>query len=164
MAWPAKAYSCLTSLFASQQFTSPFRLYASDAKTLRLSPISSSKASSRAITFQASVFLRAQRRRLLQHDWPGNARELSSVLESAVLNAPHGIIRADDLGIVFTPPASPRPTPPSPQILNLDAVILNHIHMVLDLNHGNKLKSARQLGISRSTLYRLLGAGTSSTC
>lgn len=102
--------------------------------------------------------------RLLQHDWPGNARELSSVLESAVLNAPHGIIRADDLGIVFTPPASPRPIPPSPEILNLDAVILNHVHMVLDLNHGNKLKSSRQLGISRSTLYRLLGAGTSSTC
>jgi two-component system response regulator AtoC len=102
--------------------------------------------------------------RLLQHDWPANARELSSVLESAVLNAAHGIIRADDLGIVSTPPPSPRPAPPSPQTLNLDAVILNHIRMVLDLNHGNKLKTARQLGISRSTLYRLLGGGTSSTC
>jgi DNA-binding NtrC family response regulator len=95
---------------------------------------------------------------LLQHDWPGNARELSSVLESAVLNSAHSIIRAEDLAIVPTPLASPRPARPSPQILNLDAVILNHIHLVLDLNHGNKLKTARQLGISRSTLYRLLGA------
>lgn len=43
-----------------------------------------------------------------------------------------------------------------PQILNLDAVIHSHIHLVLDLNHGNKLKTARQLGISRSTLYRIL--------
>jgi DNA-binding NtrC family response regulator len=102
--------------------------------------------------------------RLLQHDWPANARELSSVLESAVLNATHGIIRADDLGIASTPPVSLRPAPPSPQILNLDAVILNHIHMVLDLNRGNKLKSARQLGISRSTLYRLLGTEPSSSC
>ena len=95
---------------------------------------------------------------LLQHDWPGNARELSSILESAILTAADGVIRAADLAIVSTPLASPRPTRPSPDILNLDAVISNHIRVVLDLNHGNKLKTARQLGISRSTLYRLLGA------
>ena len=47
---------------------------------------------------------------------------------------------------------------PSLQVLNLDAVIHNHIHLVLELNHGNKLKTARQLGISRSTLYRMLDA------
>ncbi len=99
--------------------------------------------------------------RLLQHDWPANARELSSVLESAILNAAHGVIRAEDLAIVSTPLASPRLDRPSPEILNLDAVILNHIHAVLDLNHGNKLKTARQLGISRSTLYRLLGDSAS---
>jgi ActR/RegA family two-component response regulator len=44
----------------------------------------------------------------------------------------------------------------SPELLNLGAVIHNHIHFVLDLNRGNKLKTARQLGISRSTLYRIL--------
>ena len=94
--------------------------------------------------------------RLLEHDWPANARELSSVLESAVLSSPDGMIRSEDLPIV--PPLSPAPrlAPISPPVLNLDAVILNHIHLVLDMNHGNKLKTARQLGISRSTLYRLL--------
>jgi DNA-binding NtrC family response regulator len=97
---------------------------------------------------------------LLQHDWPANARELSSVLESAALKATDGIIHADNLAIVSTPLASTRPARPSPQILNLDAVILNHILMVLDLNLGNKLKTARQLGISRSTLYRLLASAS----
>ncbi|WP_348265261.1 sigma 54-interacting transcriptional regulator [Telmatobacter sp. DSM 110680] len=94
--------------------------------------------------------------RLLQHDWPGNARELFSVLESAVLESANGLIRAEDLPIVAAavPLSHIRFQPPT--VLNLDAVIQNHIRLVLDLNHGNKLKSARQLGISRSTLYRLL--------
>ena len=94
---------------------------------------------------------------LLQHDWPANARELSSVLESAVLNSPDGMIRGGDLAIVPSQLPAPRLTTDSQPVLNLDAVILNHIHLVLDSNHGNKLKTARQLGISRSTLYRLLG-------
>ena len=100
---------------------------------------------------------------LLQHDWPANARELSSVLESAVLSSSDGLIRPEDLTIVPPLSTAPRSTPTSLQVLNLDAVILNHIHFVLDLNHGNKLKTARQLGISRSTLYRLLEADSHSS-
>jgi DNA-binding protein Fis len=41
--------------------------------------------------------------------------------------------------------------------LTLDAVIRHHVEYVLDLNRGNKLRAARQLAISRSTLYRILG-------
>jgi len=40
--------------------------------------------------------------------------------------------------------------------LSLDAVIRHHVQFVLDLNRGNKLRTARQLAISRSTLYRIL--------
>jgi DNA-binding NtrC family response regulator len=98
--------------------------------------------------------------RLLQHDWPANARELSSVLESAVLSSPDGMIRSEDLPIVLPLSPAPHSNSTSPPVLNLDAVILNHIHLVLDMNCGNKLKTARQLGISRSTLYRLLGAAS----
>ena len=59
-------------------------------------------------------------------------------------------------------PMIPGPAPESLQVpetmltLNLQAVIHRHMHFVLDRNRGNKLKTARQLGISRSTLYRML--------
>lgn len=47
--------------------------------------------------------------------------------------------------------------PPSPhEILDLDSVIYSYVLFVLELNDGNKKKTARQLGISRSTLYRIL--------
>lgn len=39
----------------------------------------------------------------------------------------------------------------------LNAVVHHHVQYVLDLNHCNKLRAARQLGISRLTLYRILG-------
>lgn len=107
--------------------------------------------------------------RLLQHHWPGNVRELASVLETALLESADGILRPADLALP-DPNGSSTPLPfgaaleapfiarPSlqPADLSLDAVIRQHVQYVLDLNRGNKLRAARQLQISRSTLYRLL--------
>lgn len=98
--------------------------------------------------------------RLLQHAWPGNIRELASVLEAALLEAGHGVIRAEDLLLplhIDAQPAQASASSASPADLALDSVIQHHVQYVLDLNHGNKLRAARQLGISRSTLYRILG-------
>ena len=100
--------------------------------------------------------------RLLQHNWPGNVRELAAVLETALLEAANGVIRPDDLAL---PSGLESPLDAHQQqmqtalhsdSLNLDAVIQHHVQYVLDLNRGNKLRAARQLGISRSTLYRIL--------
>lgn len=102
--------------------------------------------------------------RLLQHGWPGNVRELASVLESAILDSTTGIIRPGNLNLDSPPSLETAPPAPpaalhAPQILDdmsLDAVIHRHIQLVLEINRGNKLRAARQLGISRSTLYRIL--------
>jgi len=103
--------------------------------------------------------------RLLQHHWPGNTRELASVLEAALLEAENGVIRPVDLAL----PDGPQPQydqqfdlnagahpATRPCDLSLNAVIRHHVQYVLDLNRGNKLRTARQLAISRSTLYRIL--------
>jgi len=96
--------------------------------------------------------------RLLEHNWPGNVRELASVLETGLLEAVNGIIQPGDLAL---PSASQLPADaplgPRAENLSLDATVRHHVRYVLELNHGNKLRAARQLSISRSTLYRILG-------
>ncbi len=113
--------------------------------------------------------------RLLQHSWPGNVRELASVLEAALLESENSVIRPVDLALpdgpvalLTVPGAQPSsvpgapftvldPTPAAPAAdLSLDSMIRQHVQYVLDLNRGNKLRAARQLAISRSTLYRIL--------
>jgi len=107
--------------------------------------------------------------RLLQHNWPGNVREMASVLETALLEAENGVIRAGDLCLpaglemqsaMQSGMTHDMQTAPRPETLSLDAVIRQHVQYVLDLNRGNKLRAARQLAISRSTLYRILGNET----
>jgi DNA-binding NtrC family response regulator len=95
--------------------------------------------------------------RLLQHTWPGNIRELASILESALLEAENGVILAGNLPLPADADARPEPQPTArPEDLALDAVIRRHVEYVVHLNHGNKFRAARQLAISRSTLYRIL--------
>jgi DNA-binding NtrC family response regulator len=95
--------------------------------------------------------------RLLQHNWPGNVRELASVLEAAVFETGGDTILPGDL-VLPTPGQLPHNSSAEAAAgpLTLDDVIHRHVQYVLDLNRGNKLRTARQLGISRSTLYRLL--------
>jgi len=95
--------------------------------------------------------------RLLQHNWPGNIRELASVLEAALLEAQNGIVRPEDLPLCSESSTTGLRTAARLEDLSLDGVIRHHVQYVLDMNHGNKLRAARQLGISRSTLYRILG-------
>lgn len=80
---------------------------------------------------------------------------MHSAADSPIRFTVERVIRAEDLPI---PTAARRVKNPMPSDtdLSLDFAILNHVRFVLRLNHGNKLRTARQLGISRSTLYRIL--------
>ena len=87
----------------------------------------------------------AATRALLDHPWPGNARELRNVLVRASLRAAGETIEAADLEL-RVPGPEPAEGPPTPD----DAHWLGRL--LADCG-GNQAAAARRLGLSRSTLH-----------
>jgi DNA-binding NtrC family response regulator len=88
---------------------------------------------------------------LVAYAWPGNIRELRNVLERVmVLAGDIEEIRPAHLPPGLDPGEAPA-TGPDP--LTLEAVERRHIARVLEVNHGNRSRTARALGISRAALY-----------
>jgi len=84
---------------------------------------------------------------MMLYDWPGNVRELENAIERAVVVAKGRRILPQDLPI-FRPEYR---TPPANK--SLQEMERAHLLTVLKENEWNILKSARILGIDRSTLY-----------
>jgi DNA-binding NtrC family response regulator len=96
---------------------------------------------------------------LLRHLWPGNVRELESVVRAACMASEAQWLRPIDLVILPLEPAGSKDGEPAPpENFTLDGVIRRHILQVLKVCDGNKARAASKLGISRSTLYRMLEA------
>ena len=95
---------------------------------------------------------RAAMELLLNHDFPGNVRELENVLEAAVALADGPAIEADDIRLAMGvgTGAGPRTTG------TLDEVIRAHVERTLARCRGNRTAAARELGIDRTTLYRMV--------
>jgi len=102
---------------------------------------------------------------LEQYRWPGNVRELRAVIARAVLLHDDHTLRAAHLpgelvaaALAGVPVATTAATGP-PVIPTLEDVELAHIRRVLDICRGNRTLAAQQLGISRQTLTKRIGAG-----
>lgn len=101
-------------------------------------------------------------RRLHRHTWPGNVRELQGVLHAAVLEARGTRIEAKHLPIFPQATAAPGEQSGGTGLRRLQEVVDEHVLGVMQRCSGNKLRAAETLGVSRSTLYRMLevaGAG-----
>lgn len=102
---------------------------------------------------------------LLQHDWPGNIRELQNVVERLVVFSDNGTIKIDDLpfeidtGKTIHSDATKNSfdyddqRPLNDRLLDVERNILKQ---ELEKTNGNKLQCAENLNITRATLYNRL--------
>jgi DNA-binding NtrC family response regulator len=86
---------------------------------------------------------------LTTYDWPGNVRELENALERALVIGRGQDIGVDDFAFLIRPGGAPNGR-------SLDDVERAHILRVFQECEGNHSRSARILGIDRSTLYHKL--------
>jgi len=112
---------------------------------------------------------------LERYDFPGNVRELENAVDHAVAVAETATVQPEDLpGAIRSPRLLPRatdgkwtgtvaasapaaePAEVSRDEWSLADVEKEHIRRVLVRHHGNATYAARQLGISRTTLWRKL--------
>jgi two-component system response regulator FlrC len=111
---------------------------------------------------QASLALSPDaERKLLQHDWPGNARELTNIVQRAAWLAVGGLINAADLDINAPADAVPAPAAPPPaQDAGLDRDLKERerelIFATLRVTGGSRKLAAERLGISPRTLRHKL--------
>ncbi len=94
-----------------------------------------------------------------RHPFPGNVRELEHVVESAVALSADGVLRLPD-GASSTAPTPIRPDEEGmlllPTDLTLGEASRRYAESTLARLDGNKSEAARQLGVSRNTLTRVL--------
>jgi transcriptional regulator with PAS, ATPase and Fis domain len=91
----------------------------------------------------------------LEYPWPGNIRELKSVVESAVMVSDGDYITLSDLPMNLQNYATGhREEIGTKAIRNIEEGEKNLIEEALRQTNGNKAKAAEALGISTRTLYR----------
>jgi len=91
-------------------------------------------------------------KRLINYDWPGNVRELHNTIQRASLLAESKLITLNDLGLPDISDAS------TSEHINNSRTEPNKKQLIetLDRNRHNISQTARQLGLSRQSLYRRL--------
>jgi transcriptional regulator with PAS, ATPase and Fis domain len=103
---------------------------------------------------------------LIRYGWPGNIRELASLVRQVGVVASGRTVEVDDLPSpsrsresippVYPGNSSPATRPAADGPESLDQLKLDHIRQVLERTEGNRTQAARLLGMSRVTLQRFL--------
>ena len=92
--------------------------------------------------------------KLLHHHYPGNVRELQYIMERAVIMSEGDILQAGDL--LFSPIESNQVIETQTDGMKLSDVEKNAILKVIEKHHGNITRAAKELGLTRTALYRRL--------
>jgi DNA-binding NtrC family response regulator len=91
---------------------------------------------------------------LQRYSWPGNIRELQHAIERAIIMAEGTELDTRDFFFLSAKPASEKVQ--SAATLNLDDMERSTIQRAIDKNGGNISKAAKELGLTRASLYRRL--------
>lgn len=91
--------------------------------------------------------------KLQQYSFPGNVRELQYTIERAIIMADSAVIAADDL--IFSPIESAMKEEERSDT-TLSIIEKNTIIRVIEKHNGNITKAAKELGLTRTALYRRL--------
>lgn len=91
--------------------------------------------------------------KLNTHGFPGNVRELQYIIERAVIMADGQHLSADD--IIFSP-IEKKENKIDPDDMKLSNVEKNTIINAIEKHQGNITKAAKELGLTRTALYRRL--------
>ena len=92
--------------------------------------------------------------KLLSYNYPGNVRELQYTIERAVIMADEEVLQPKDL--IFSPLETHSVSENEPAELKLSAIEKNTILKVIEKHNGNITKAAKELGLTRTALYRRL--------
>lgn len=92
--------------------------------------------------------------KLLTYPFPGNVRELQYTIERAVIMAEGEELLASDL--LFSPIEFSTEQNDEPDEMKLSAIEKNTILKVIEKHNGNITKAAKELGLTRTALYRRL--------
>jgi len=91
---------------------------------------------------------------LQRYNWPGNIRELQHAIERAIIMAEGDELDSRDFFFLSSKPTNDKIS--NANTLNLDDVEKNVIQKAIDKNGGNISKAAKELGLTRASLYRRL--------
>jgi DNA-binding NtrC family response regulator len=92
-------------------------------------------------------------RLLMDHDWPGNVRQLENAVERAIVTCKTRTLTAEDFAFLRPPATERRSELGLPAGLTLQEIEKEYIAATLRRTEGNVKEAAASLGIDRSTLY-----------
>jgi DNA-binding NtrC family response regulator len=103
---------------------------------------------------QGVSFSKTALEKLKNYHYPGNVRELQYTIERAIIMSEDNTLHDKDL--IFSPIESAAVQQDEPKDFNLSNLEKNTILRVIEKHNGNITKAAKELGLTRTALYRRL--------
>lgn len=101
-----------------------------------------------------TTFSESALQKLNNYSYPGNVRELQYIMERAIIMADNDVLTADDL--IFSSIENTSPEAETFDDMPLSMVEKTTILKVIEKHNGNITRAAKELGLTRTALYRRL--------